>query len=254
MIVSVSGTLTFQTGKKLKLPCNSHITLSSTGAITGGGGGGSSNLIDICSVTVWTVSMGNLSGPLVLQLNPLPVELAHFSARTEGEIIVLNWLTFSELNNDYYVVEKSKNGIEYKELGVIDGAGTSSNINAYKMIDIIPYHGIQYYRLKQVDFDGKSVTSELIAVKWQKGTECSIYPNPGKGELFANIDPSYDKQKGKLIINNTDGKLVLSKDIQVNGSFYGIKLLQNQEYLKPGSYLVTLTFRDKSFSQYIVSK
>jgi hypothetical protein len=235
------------------LPCGSLINLNSGGSITSGGGGGNSNLIDICGTTVWATSMGNLSGPLVLTLTPLPVELIHFSARAEGGSVIITWITSAQLNNDYFIIEKSTDGIAFEELGKMDGAGTSTAMNSYKMIDIIPVNGIQYYRLKQYDFDGKSTTSNIIATKFTRGVECNIYPNPSRGELFANIDPSFSGKKGHLIINNTEGKVVLSKDVIIE-SVYGFKLIQDTELLKPGSYLVSLNFKNKSFSQYIISK
>lgn len=254
MKLNITGVLTFQTGKKLKLPCSSFIKINSGGSITGGGGEGSSNLIDICNTTVWTTSMGNLSGPYTLQLNPLPAQLVDFSATNEGSIIVLNWVTSSELNNDYFTVEKSRNGVDFEELGQFDGAGTSTNINSYKVYDIIPFEGTQFYRLRQTDFDGKNSTSRTIGIKWSKGVECNIYPNPTKGELFANLDPKITGQSGQLLVNNTDGKLLLSKEIQIQNSGYGLKLLQSNELLKPGSYLVTLNFKGKVYTQYIVSR
>lgn len=252
--LNISGKLVFQSDKKLNLPCKSVVQLNTGGSISTDNSNFKSSRISICNAVVWNDGMGTLSGPLALQLNPAPAQVVDFTANPEGSIVVLNWVTSSELNNDFFTVEKSRNGIDFEELGQFDAAGTSTNINSYKVYDIIPFDGLQFYRLRQTDFENQAVVSRTIAVKWSKGTECSIYPNPTKGELSANLDTKKTGKKGQLLVNNADGKLLLSKEIQFESSGYGVKLLQEEELLKPGNYLVTLNFNDKSFSQYVVSR
>lgn len=95
--VTIAGTLTFQTGKKLYLPCNSQLTVLAGGQVTAGGGGGNSNLISICNVTVWNTAAGTLSGPV-----SLPVELISFTGFQNKNIIQLNWVTATEIENDFF--------------------------------------------------------------------------------------------------------------------------------------------------------
>lgn len=252
--LKIKGTLTFQTGKKLRLPCNSSVTIESGGLISGGGGGGNSNLIDICNVTVWNAAQGNLPGPAVLQVNPLPIELAYFSVRPESDGITLSWITLSELNNSHYVIEKGKDGLHFDELTTVPGAGTTTHLSSYLVTDKNPFEGLQYYRLRQVDQDGKSTLSSTLAVKWNSLHVFQIYPNPSTGELFANLDPQLVGQTGKLIINRADGKLLMLRDIRIENTSYGVKLLKNREYLKPGSYMVSLNFKDQNYSQIVVAR
>ena len=250
----IKGTLAFQTGKKLRLPCNSSVTVETGGLISGGGGGGNSNLIDICNVTVWNAAQGDLPGPVVLQLSPLPIELAYFSVRPESDGITLSWITLSEINNSHFVIEKGRDGKLFDELTTIPGAGTTTHLSSYLVTDKNPFEGTQYYRLRQVDFNGKSTLSGTLAVKWNSLHVFQIYPNPSTGELFANIDPQLAGQTGKLIINRSDGKLLMLRDIKVENITYGIKLLSNRENLKPGSYMVSLNFKEHNYSQLVISK
>jgi len=252
--IKIRGTLTFQTGKKLRLPCNSSVTIESGGLITGGSGGGHSNLIDICNATVWNAAQGDLPGPVVLQFNPLPVELAYFSVRPESDGITLSWITLSEVSNSHYVVEKGKDGVHFEELTTLAGAGTTTHLSSYLVTDKNPFEGLQYYRLRQVDFDGQSNLSGTLAVNWNSLHVFQIYPNPSTGELFANLDPQLIGQTGKLIINRADGKLHMLREIKVESTSYGVKLLKNREYLKPGNYMVSLNFKDHNYSQVVIAK
>ena len=114
--------------------------------------------------------------------------------------------------------------------------------------------GLQYYRLRQVDIDGKSTLSRTLAVKWNLLYVFQIYPNPSTGELFANIDPQLIGQTGKLIINSPDGKLHILRDIKVETTSFGVKLLKNRGFLKPGSYMISLNFKNHNYSQMVIAK
>ncbi len=254
MYVYVGGTLNFQTGKKLRLPCGSKVVIGSGGLISAGTGGGNSNLIDICNYTVWHAAQGNLAGPATLQFNPLPVQLIHFSTSPNRDGVMLSWLTASEINNRHFVIEKGKDGILFEELGRVDGAGTTSTINSYQFTDKNPYEGLQYYRLVQHDYDGRKEVSRMVAVRWNSMVDFHVYPNPTRGEIYANISPSLAGQKGSIIINNANGKLHFEKNIEFDETTNGIKLLSSKESLKPGNYLITLNVNDKSYSQFIMSK
>ena len=86
----------------------------------------------------------------------LPIELSDFSVRKKNAAAVeLNWTTSSEINNDFFTIEKSRNGFDFLEIGMLDGQGQSNSNNHYRFIDEQPYEGYNYYRLKQTDFDGE---------------------------------------------------------------------------------------------------
>ena len=112
----------------------------------------------------------------ISNLNPLPVELIDFETFQEGESIVLEWATASETNNRHFEIERSEDGIVFETLGVRTGAGNTSDITAYNFMDESPLSGDNYYRLKQVDFDGAFEYSEILVIKNENTFELNFYP------------------------------------------------------------------------------
>jgi len=79
--------------------------------------------------------------------------------------VLLNWATGSEINNDYFTLERSRDAVDAEIIGFIDGAGNSSHTLHYQFIDHDPLPGISYYRLKQTDYDGSFEYSQWVAVQ-----------------------------------------------------------------------------------------
>lgn len=250
--ITIAGTLNFQTGKKLKLPCGSIIHLTSSGIITAGNGGGNSNYIEICAAIVWNAAQGTLTGPLTLPATTLPVKLLHFVAFQNNEQIIIQWMTATEINCDKFRVEKSYDGSTYSEIEILDGVGTSSNLNKYTVTDRNPKEGLQFYRLQQIDFDGKTVYYKPVSTRFNSEVSFSLHPNPGCGELYVNISKDLSDQTALLIINYADGRERLSKQIMFDEILHDISLLHPLEYLPAGSYLVTLAFSEKTFTRFVV--
>gem|GEM_PF-2592363 len=96
--------------------------------------------------------------------NPLPIELIHFSAEAMGRMVELNWATASEINNDFFTLERTTNMREIEIIGRTPGAGNSNSVLRYSYTDRDPHPGISYYRLKQTDYDGSYEYSEWVAV------------------------------------------------------------------------------------------
>lgn len=120
-----------------------------------------------------------LGSSLPLPANPLPVELLYFNATVTGDEVLLEWSTATESDNDFFVVEKTKDGLNFEEVAKIDGAGNSSFILKYQTLDENPYPGKSYYRLQQVDFSGHFSYSDLVQVSFESnGFTWNIYPNP----------------------------------------------------------------------------
>jgi len=94
----------------------------------------------------------------------LPIELLHFSAKAIGSQVLLNWSTATELNNDYFTIERSVNGINWEVVDMVNGQGTTTQQSNYELLDTRPFTGISYYRLKQTDYDGDYSYSSLAAV------------------------------------------------------------------------------------------
>jgi hypothetical protein len=106
--------------------------------------------------------------------NILPITLLSFSAKAEKGKVRTEWITASETNNDYFTIERSKDGRDWEKIGTVDGAGNSTSELTYRFADERPYSGISYYRLRQTDFDGESSLSEVRSVEIAPDGEFSL--------------------------------------------------------------------------------
>jgi hypothetical protein len=149
---------------------------------------------------------------------PLPIELYNFNVKYVGDKVKINWTTLSEINNDYFTIEKSNDGIHFNEVTKIKGKGNTTHTSHYHTFDYYPQNGINYYRLKQTDFDGKYSYSniESIYVIHKSFDEPIIYPNP-TSENKVNIKFSTDDDiPVKIKIFSNDGKVIIEKNKETN--------------------------------------
>jgi len=115
---------------------------------------------------------------------PLPIELINFIAYIQDSWVNLEWQTASEINNDFFTIEKSKTASVWEFVTKVKGAGNSNTTLNYSAIDEYPYPGISYYRLKQTDFNGQFKYSDIRAVNFEHTTaEVVIYPNPNNNQI-----------------------------------------------------------------------
>src|SRR5690606_40569029 len=92
----------------------------------------------------------------------LPVNFTHVKAKTVAKEVHVQFGTATEINNDYFTIERSRDGISFMALDRIEGQGNSSRITEYQYIDETPLSGNNFYRIKQTDFDGKSSYSAVV--------------------------------------------------------------------------------------------
>jgi hypothetical protein len=135
-----------------------------------------------------------------------PVTLLNFNAVRNSSEVAINWQTAMEISNDYFTVEKSKNGIDFTAIGIVDGAGNSQSQLSYHASDPAPYAGTSYYRLKQTDYDGKFSYSKIVAVKNEGDAAVEIYPNPNQGSF--RISVSAENKLYNIEITDLEGRLV----------------------------------------------
>jgi len=252
MHLTIIGTLNFQSGNKMLLPCGSKIALKEGGLISVPRSGGFSNSIDICSSTAWKSTKGNVPGPATLEVAPKPVDLVHFSAKPGTEGIILSWMTASEKSNGGFVVEKSTDGQTFSELATVNSTGNGTSMSNYKFIDKNPAAGLQYYRLSQKNSSGEIKSMTPITIRWNHNPDFSIYPNPSKGALFANVANNLKKKIGLLMITNKNGNVVISKDISFVEKTKALSLLKQSEYLKPGEYEVNVICQGYLYTQEVI--
>lgn len=130
--------------------------------------------------------------------SPLPIELTEFTCHSTDKFIELNWITQTETNNDYFVVEKSSNGINWQKIGTITGAGTSTTPISYVLRDHYPPNGINYYRLKQVDYNSDYTYSEITSCDFITIQSDDIYYNVlGQIINFNNCPPGLYFRKSR---------------------------------------------------------
>lgn len=108
----------------------------------------------------------------------LPVTLINFTAKKSGKTNLLRWSTTSEVNNSGFEIERSFDARNFDKIGFLDGKGESKNLETYQFVDENPY-SVSYYRLKQIDVDGKSTYSRIVQVHSAEQA-LKLYPNPAK--------------------------------------------------------------------------
>ena len=142
--------------------------------------------------------------------SPLPIELLSFSAHVVNEYVQLNWASASEINNNYFTVERSKDGVYFEEVLQMQGAKNSNTILYYSAMDDKPYEGISYYRLKQTDMNGKFVYENVVEVDFEKLFNANIYPNPFGTSLTMMINDTTQITNCTLSMYNALGEEVMN--------------------------------------------
>lgn len=163
--------------------------------------------------TVYKIISGTTSNLRVTYTNPpcavLPIGLLSFDAKCDKGKVNLMWETATQKNNDYFTIERTKDGINYEIVGTVAGAGNSNQPLNYSFVDPKPLEGTSYYSLKQTDFNGHSENFELVAVSCDDVTEFAIRPNPSTGTFIINGV----EQDGDIIITDVFGKIVFQAKI-----------------------------------------
>lgn len=168
----------------------------------------------------------------------LPVELISFSAQAVEQSVVLDWVTSVELNNEGFAVERSGDGVSWIQLAFVAGQGTSSVVNAYRYIDPSPLSGTNYYRLKQLDFDGQWEYSDLRSIDFVIPAQHKIqlFPNPASESVTIQLP---DNGRGyRLALSNALGQIVWETQTPVERSQ---KIRFSDHQLAPGIYWLKAT-------------
>ena len=165
-------------------------------------------------------------------VTPLPVELLSFSGKNQNNTNILTWATTNEVNNAYFEIERSNNAIDFVKIGVVNANTINESIKNYNFTDVSFSETANYYRLKQIDNNGKTDYSKVIAIKSGKNTDISvdIYPNPSKNTFIIDVNGDisakysvvvYDMQ-GRSVVNTefSGNKCVISLDNYVSGVYF----------------------------------
>ncbi|RZK98986.1 MAG: T9SS type A sorting domain-containing protein, partial [Hymenobacter sp.] len=141
---------------------------------------------------------------------PLPVSLASFTAVPQGSAVTVKWTTASEQNNAGFEVQRSTDGVQFKGIGEVAATGNSQSLKAYQYFDAAPARPVSYYRLKQVDLDGRTTYGPVAVVRLAGAAVAqsfTIYPNPVADRATLQWDaPIAGPSRWRLI--STTGQVV----------------------------------------------
>lgn len=243
---TISGTLTIPVGGTTTLTGSPTANASTpwtsgtpaVGTITSGG------VVTGVSVGTTTITYMNSSGctvtAIVNVVAPLPVELMYFTATlNEQEKVDLLWATQTEIDNDYFIVQRSTDLINWQEIAVIQGAETSQVLHEYRALDANPLIGTNYYRLKQVDLDGAFKVSDIESVMLADDGSIVGYPNPAT-DCFHLVGNDIADQE--VVLTNHLGQRILCETTVVSGDH----LQLNTRELATGIYYIRVVKNGES--------
>lgn len=209
---------------------------------------------------IGTVTINNVStfGPwaIISYISALPIELVSFKASIADSEVNLNWTTATEVNNDHFSIERSRDGREFEVIGNVKGAGNSSGTKNYAFIDQHPYTGTSYYRLKQIDYDKKFAYSQIETVKFNSGVNSNpfvvdnIFPSPFTDHFTLTYKVA-DNSETMVTISNSSGQLVHQEKQQSTEGMNKFEFKDNYG-LQNGIYYITLINGDQKISQKII--
>ena len=186
------------------------------------------------------------SGSAVTDVNvvsgALPVEFSYFKGQSNSTGNLLQWGTATEQNNDYFSIERSNDGAAFSSIGKVTGSGTSTAAHDYSFTDTKAVTGNYYYRLKQVDKDGKFDFSKVILVTGSSNAAAAqMYPNPVQSSLSIVLNNDI-KGNGKISVYDLAGHNVRQDAVVKNDKT--LNAVVNMNSLTPGLYIVEIQIGD----------
>ena len=182
---------------------------------------------------------------------PLPITLISFNAqKLNATAAVLNWTTSQEFNSSYFDVERSNDAINFNYLGRVAAAGNSSSPLQYSFTDLMPLMGMDYYRLKEVDLDGRSVYTPARLLRFEgNGESIKYYPNPTKGILTIVLPVQAVTEPMVINISNVSGIVVEQIKMTTNGNS---NVTLNMNRFARGTYFIQVKTSTMNSTQRVV--
>ena len=166
----------------------------------------------------------------------LPIELKSFIAKIENVFTQIFFSTATEVENDYFSIQRSSNGLDFSEIGQVKGAGTSYTPQDYTFTDERPLQGKNYYRLKQVDYDGKYAYSPVVTATFGKARQMTLAPMPATETLNIQLE-NPTKDDGIWQVYDLSGRRLLSGEMLAETTDQPIRIAE----LPEGAYVLRLT-------------
>lgn len=201
------------------------------------------NVYQFSAVTAITNQSRFTLGTINKTVTPLPITMVSFTADlVDQRTVELNWKTASETNNDYFTVETSSDLQNWSTVAVVDGAGNSNTLKQYVAYDQSPLQGVNYYRIKQTDFDGNFTYSDLRSVLIEQGAEITLFPNPAKETVVINRGSN-----AKIFVSNALGQIQnIEQVISENTTQFAVS------GLSAGTYFVTVVENNEKVSKKLI--
>ena len=196
------------------------------------------------------VTLGSKTEAIVL-----PIELTSFTATCDGKSALVEWTTATERNNDYFVLERSDDAINFTEVARVAGAGNSIDPLDYSYTDYGIHGGDNYYRLVQVDYDGTRSVSDIVVVNCIETAagepDVQAYPNPFDGELTLELE-NFDNRPARIDVYDMLGKLIYTDKVASPQNYYETVL--NLGNLPPATYTVRVSTADFVINKKVVKQ
>jgi len=170
----------------------------------------------------WPPDAWDYGSDFEIKASTAPVQWGDFDCRaSEENKVELKWSTYSEVNNDGFEIEHSSDGMEWNLVDFVQGNGNSSSLQEYSYEHLHPKNGVNYYRLKQLDFNGSFDYSQtnLINLTWRN--DLKVYPTMVESEL--NLDFGY-QARAEVQIYDLEGRLFLTKKLDGLRELYSIDI------------------------------
>ncbi|AKQ45833.1 hypothetical protein TH63_09560 [Rufibacter radiotolerans] len=184
---------------------------------------------------------------------PLPVTLTSFTSKNKDGKVELNWTTASEKDNDFFQVERSSDGKAFHAIGQVKGHGTSSIQQSYTFTDASAMAGTSYYRLKQVDFDGKSELTKVIAHTLGKSVAAAaallVGPNPFQQQLAFTVN-TVTETEAVVELRNMQGTVYHQEKVSLAAGSSPLEIATSS--LPQGLYILSVTGSDVHLSQRVM--
>ena len=176
-----------------------------------------------------------IQGGSTMSLDNLPVELTFFNGEVNNNEIILSWQTATEINNERFDIEYSTDGSAFETIEKINGAGDSFEQNNYRFQHNSPANGINYYRLKQVDFDGQFEYSKTISISLKTDNDWSLFPTRSQSEVTVEWEESF--LANALEVIDLSGKVVFSKILDAEEKHAQVSVIN----LPTGAYFIKIS-------------
>ena len=200
----------------------------------------------------WNISTGTTCNalPVIADIGGCtaqPVRLAGFNLVNNGSSVSLYWATASEVNNNYFSVERSRDGYDFEAIGQVKGNGTSEIGHTYSFIDESPIIGTGYYRLAQYDYDGAVEYSATLSTSTEDKTLVTVAPNPFTHQTNILISDS-QKEAVQVKVLDLTGKLLYT------GNYYTNETITLGSEFNVGLYIVQVQINDRVYVQKMIKQ